>query len=130
MMPKPETGARTVALTPQAHGGALRIGTPGFHGIPKGPWRSMKRDAVALLREATPEAVQTLIEKMRSTDERVSTVAAEQILNRSLGRPGEMPQGDEDTGGMPDMAHLTAGERLELANALDVVMRLTGRGPA
>ena len=67
---------------------------------------------------------------MRSDDERVSTVACEQILNRSLGRPSDMPQGDEDVGGMPDMAHLTSAERLELASALDVIMRLTGRGPA
>ena len=126
-MPKPESGTRTMVLTPQAHGGALHIGRPG---VVRGPWKSVRREAMALLREATPEAVQTLIQKMRSEDERVSTVACEQILNRSLGRPSEMPQGDEDTGGMPDMAHLTAGERLELAGALDIIMRLTGRGPA
>lgn len=116
-----------MVLTPQVHGGALRIGSPG---IARGPWKSVRREAMALIRAAVPEAIDTLIARMRSDDERVSTVACEQILNRALGRPTDMPQGDEDVGGMPDMAHLTAGERLELASALDVIMRLTGRGPA
>jgi len=115
-------------LIPQSHGGALRPFGPGNGAAAaRAPWRATRRAALDLIREAVPEAVATLVRNMHSPDERVATVAAEQILNRALGRPGYHPQGDSDTAEVLDLSHLSAGERQEIADALDTIARVTGR---
>ena len=79
-----------------------------------------------LLRDAVPDAIKMLVRGLTSTDERVQTVSAEQILNRALGKPGPFAQGDSDGPSTVDLSHLTEAERDELAAALAIIARLTG----
>ena len=111
-------------LIPQSHGGALRPFAPGNGAAAaRAPWRATRRAALDLI----CEAVATLLRNMRSPDNRMATVAAEQILNRALGRPGYHRQGDSDPAEVLDLSHLSAGERQEIADALDTIARVTGR---
>ena len=115
-------------LIPQPHGGALRPFGPGHgHTSARAPWRSTRKAAMALMHDATPQAVQVLVDALGSPDERVRVVASEQVLNRVLGKPGPGPQGDADAPNYVDLTLLTEAERTELAAALDVIARLTGR---
>ena len=115
-------------LIPQPHGGALRPFGPGHgHTSARAPWRSTRKAAMALMHDATPQAVQVLVDALGSPDERVRVVASEQVLNRMLGKPGPFPQGDADAPNVVDLTLLTEAERTELAAALDVIARLTGR---
>ena len=113
----------------QAHGGALKPFGPGNGAsAARAPWRSTRRGVMETLRDATPAAVAALVRGLTSTDERVRIVSAEQLLNRVLGKPGALAQGDDaDRPNVVDLTHLTAAEQEELAAALDVIARLTGR---
>ena len=93
------TKPSTPADTPPApryrvpsHGhGRLRVLQPGETANPAG--RSGRfAEVQRLAREASPAAMQTLIEIMRDADEetRARIVAIEGILNRAFGRPREM----------------------------------------
>ena len=115
-------------LIPQPHGGALRPFGPGHgHTSARAPWRSTRRTAMELLRDATPAAIQVLVNALGSPDERVRVVASEQVLNRALGKPGPYSQAsDADGPNIVNLAHLTAAERDELAAAMAVITRLTG----
>ena len=113
----------------QAHGGALKPFGPG-NGASAGrtPWRSTRKVAMELLRDAVPEAIEVLVRGLSSSDERVAIVSAEQVLNRVLGKPGALAQGDDADGpNFVDLTLLTEAERTELAAALDTIARLTGR---
>ena len=116
-------------LIPQPHGGALRPFGPGHgHTSARAPWRSTRKAAMELLRDATPAAIQVLVRGLSSSDERVAIVSAEQLLNRVLGKPGALAQGDDEGGPtFVDLTRLTEAERDELAAALDTIARLTGR---
>ena len=116
-------------LIPQPHGGALRPFGPGHgHTSARAPWRSTRKAAMALMHDATPQAVQVLVDALGSPDERVRVVASEQVLNRVLGKPGLLSQAhDADGPNYVDLTLLTEAERTELANALDTIARLTGR---
>ena len=75
-----------------SHGhGRLRVLQPGETANPSGHG-GRYHEVVKLAREASPEAMQTLIEIMRDADEetRARIVAIEGILNRAFGRPREM----------------------------------------
>ena len=114
-------------LIRQPHGGALRAFTMGNGAsAARAPWRSTRKVAMELMRDAVPEAVAVLVCGLSSSDERVAAVSAEQLLNRALGRPGPLAQGDADKPGIVSLAHLTEAERDELAAALAVIARLTG----
>ena len=116
-------------LIPQPHGGALRPFGPGNGAsAARAPWRSTRKGVMETLRDATPAAVAALVRGLTSTDERVRIVSAEQLLNRVLGKPGLYSQAhDEDRPGVVDLTHLTETEREELAAALAIIARLTGR---
>lgn len=114
-------------LVPQAHGGALRPFPKGNGAAAGTPWRATRRAALDLLREATPEAVRTLVQHIRSPDARVSLAACVCILDRTMGRPGGAAWADDADTGSVNLSHLTAVERTELATALATVTRLTGR---
>jgi len=58
---------------------------PGQGGNPSGQ-SGLYGEAIALARQAAPEAVQRLIELMRSDDERCAAVACNSILDRAFGR--------------------------------------------
>jgi hypothetical protein len=55
-------------------------------------------EAIALARQAAPEAVCRLIQLMRGDDERVAAVAANSILDRAFGRvrPAEDPPSERE----------------------------------
>lgn len=112
----------------QPHGGALRPFTMGNGAsAARSPWKSTRKVAMELLRDAVPQAIAVLVNGLSSADERVAAVSAEQVLNRVLGRPGLYSQvNDADGPGVVSLAYLTATERDELAGALGVVARLTG----
>ena len=116
-------------LIPQPHGGALRPFGPGHgHSSARAPWRSTRKTALELLRDATPAAIKALVDALGSPDERVRVVASEQVLNRMLGKPGLLSQAnDADAPNFVDLTLLTEAERTELAAALDTIARLTGR---
>ena len=114
-------------LIPQPHGGALRPFGPGHgHTSARAPWRSTRKTAFELLRDATPAAIKALVDALGSPDERVRVVASEQVLNRVLGKPGAFAQGDADKPGVVNLANLTEAERDELSVALATIARLTG----
>lgn len=79
-----------------SHGhGRLRVLQPGETANPSG--RSGRfAEVQRLAREASPEAMQTLIEIMRDRSEetRARIVAIEGILNRAFGKVREMPEGE------------------------------------
>lgn len=112
-------------LVPQAHGGALRPFGPG-NGASAGnaPWRSTRKTALDLIRDAVPDAIKVLVNALGSPDERVRVVASEQLLNRALGRPSLFAQ-VENRPTVVDLSHLTEAERDELAAALATIARLT-----
>jgi hypothetical protein len=117
--------ARAPALVPQKHGGALMPAwLPGRKGGNGSGWKSTRKAALALLHEATPDAALRLLELARSEDERVAAVAITQIMDRTLGRPSEIPQGADDGDRSLDLTRLTMAERAELLGALATVRRL------
>jgi hypothetical protein len=105
------------ALIPQPHGGALR--KPWDRNASKGAslratsLRATRREAMALLAEATPKAIERLTMGLDSPDERVGIISAEQVLNRVLGRPSDTPQGD-DVRDVHDLSGLTSEQRAEV----------------
>ena len=98
-----DTKPSTPADTPPApryrvpsHGhGRLRVLQPGETANPSGRAGRFV-EVQRLAREASPEAMQTLIGIMRDRSEetRARIVASEGILNRAFGRPREMPEGE------------------------------------
>jgi hypothetical protein len=75
---------------------------PGQSGNPGGH-SGLYGEAIALARQAAPEAVSRLIELMRSDDERVAAVAANSILDRAFGRPRpaeDAPSEQDEIAGM------------------------------
>lgn len=115
-------------LIRQPHGGALRPFTMGNGAnAARSPWKSTRKFAMELLRDAVPQAIAVLVNGLSSADERVAAVSAEQVLNRVLGRPGLYSQvNDADGPDTVDLSHLTEAERDELAAALAIIARLTG----
>ena len=117
-----------IDLIPQPHGGALRPFTSGTGSAARRtPMRAVRREALSLLADGTPEASQRLLDLMRSEDERVAAVACAQVLDRVLGKPNDAPQAQDEAGGVMDLSPLTADERVELGAALATISRLTGR---
>jgi hypothetical protein len=55
-------------------------------------------------REGTPEAARRMVELMRSTDERISLVAADKVIERAFGKPREAIPDDRPR---PDLSKLT-----------------------
>ena len=95
-------------LVPQPHGGALRPITPTAARLIQYKTRSLRairREMRILLAEKTPKAAQTVIELMDDEDSRVRLVAAQEVLNRTLGRAGDMV--GEDEGSRFDLSKLT-----------------------
>ena len=116
------------SLIPQPHGGALRPFTSGTGAAARRtPMRAVRKEALSLLADGTPEASRRLLVLMRSEDERVAAVACAQVLDRVLGKPGDAPQAQDEAGGAIDLSHLTEAERIELGSALAAIARLTGR---
>lgn len=109
-------------LVPQPHGGALARYQPGH--VSTGGFRKVRRDALAILREGTVEASRRLLELTRSSDERVAIMALVQVLDRTMGKPSDMPQGADSDGGPLDLSLLDAGEREELLIHLAGIRRL------
>ncbi len=79
-----------------SHGhGRLRVLQPGETANPSGHG-GRYHEVVKLAREASPEAMQTLIEIMRDADEetRARIVAIQEVLSRAFGKVREMTPGD------------------------------------
>lgn len=78
-----------------------------------------------LMRFSAPIARKMMRIAMECDDPRVSIAAAEGVLNRILGKAGELAQMNDDTGvanGMEfDMRRLTPGERSELGAHMDAI---------
>ena len=113
-------------LIPQPHGGALRPMYPARGGT---SFKAAKKAVLAEINSMTPEASVRLRQLVASDDDRVAMVAVKEVLDRTLGKPTDMPQGEDDGHGMVDLSALTPGERAELSGALATIRRLTGRGP-
>ena len=62
---------------------------PGQSGNPSGNKGSTYGEVVRTARKYAPEAIQRLVELMRSTDERVAFVATQAILDRAYGKSPE-----------------------------------------
>ena len=116
---------------PGGRGGTLRPWQPGQSGNPEG-MNQARREAHRLAKQAAPEAIAVLIERMSdpAEDSRVRTVAANAVLDRALGKPKEAPPEDNSDKHDIDLSHLTVAELDELQAALATVRRLTGRGLA
>lgn len=113
-------------LIPQPHGGAIAPFPPGH--ASKGGFRRHRRAALALLHEGTPAAARKLMEMVDSEDPRVAIMAAIQVLDRTLGKPSDVPQAEGAGGGGALMlARLAPAERAELAAALATVARLRAK---
>src|SRR5690242_4475522 len=63
---------------------------PGQSGNPGGRTVEYK-ECVRMAKEASPRAMQRLIELMESPDERVAIMAADKIMERAWGKPKEQP---------------------------------------
>lgn len=115
---------------PGGRGGTLRPWQPGQSGNPEG-MNKARREAYRLAKQAAPEAMAVLIERMAdpAEDSRVRTVAANAVLDRALGKPKETPPEDDDKQDV-DLLHLSNAEVAELHAALETVRRLTGHGLA
>src|SRR5690242_14257348 len=66
---------------------------PGKSGNPGGRTIEYK-ECVRMAKEASPRAMQRLIELMESSDERVAIMAADKIMERAWGKPKEQPHAD------------------------------------
>jgi hypothetical protein len=118
-----------VSLIRQPHGGAIRPPwTKSTAGAAGGTsWKVARRQALELLHQATPAASARLVQLAESEDERVAAIATKELLDRTLGKPAETPQGDDGTGRTLDLARLSVSEREELLLALATVRRLRDR---
>ncbi len=116
---------------PGGRGGTLRPWQPGQSGNPEG-MNKARREAHRLAKQAAPEAMAVLIERMAdpTEDSRVRTVAANAVLDRALGKARETPPDDDADKDDVDLSHLSNDEIAKLRAALDTVHRLTGRGLA
>jgi hypothetical protein len=94
---------------------------------PPSSWRQVRRDVLAALKDATPIAMQKLVVLMSDKDSRVAMVAVKEMLDRSLGKPGDIAQIKADDVAQMDLTHLTPPELGELQLALATVRRLTDR---
>jgi hypothetical protein len=110
------------ALIPQPHGGAIAPFPPGHSSL--GGFKRPQREALALLHEGTPVAAQRLLALVNSDDERVAVMAAIQVLDRTLGKPTDMPQQAGGGAGSLDVSVLDADEREELLIHLAGIQRL------
>ena len=72
---------------------------PGQSGNPGGRTAELA-EVQALARQASPEAMQNIIDKMSSKDERVSLLAADKVLERAWGKPKEQQGDTGPTAGM------------------------------
>jgi hypothetical protein len=111
-------------LIPQPHGGALAPYPPR---VSMGGFKKARREALALLHEGTAEASARLLDMVRSDDERVAVIASVQVLDRTLGKPSDMPQGDDGSGGALDMSRLTAADREALMHHLAEIKRIRAK---
>ena len=119
--------ATRARIMPGANGGTLMRGRPPNN---RTSFAATKKIVWEMLVAAVPEAITRLVQMLRSDDERVAAVAAAQILDRVLGKPSDQPQGQDDAAQSFDLSHLTPDQHIELAAALDTVVRLTGLGNA
>ena len=103
------TDASAPAVIPSHGNGALRPWQPGQSGNPGGRSPAML-EALRLAREATPEAMRTLLAIMR--DE-----CAGHGLDRGLGKVKEGQPPDSGRK-LLDLSHLSAEQRAELAAAM------------
>jgi len=92
-----------------------------------GSWRAIRIGALARLASFTEAAAdETARLALESPDDRVRTVNLQEILNRTLGKPSETPQGTDDT---PESSikvrFLTADERAEMMAAYCTMQRLS-----
>jgi hypothetical protein len=118
--------ARVPELIPQAHGGALMPAWP--KGNAAGGWRRAKRLALAAMKDGTEDGVRKLMELVRSDDDRVAMVAVKELLDRTLGKPTDLPQVNDDALPPIDLSALSDEDRGELAAAMAVIRRLTNVG--
>ncbi len=116
------------ALIPQPHGGAICAPWTSGTGAAarRSSVRAARKESLGLLAAATPEATERLIALMRSDDERVATIAAQEIMNRVHGRIGEPPPEAADAGGESRFSPrlLSGEERVRLADALATIAEL------
>jgi hypothetical protein len=93
---------------------------------PKQNVRDIKRQALAILAQGTPEASQCLLELLKCDDPYAAASAASQVLDRVLGRPSEVSQISNDEAVRPSSApleYLTADERTEMNDLICAVQR-------
>lgn len=95
-------------LVPQPHGGALLRSGPAAN---RSSIRAIRKRGLALLAEGSEQAARVLVAALDSPDERVRVIAAQQIMDRVHGRPGERPQGDDqEEAGEIDLSDLSHEE--------------------
>ena len=109
-------------LIPQPHGGRIGPRFPPANG--GSSFKAAKKRALQLLGTYTEDAVEGLKAMMGSEDPRVALMATIQVLDRTLGKPGEYSQTGEETGGIINVSRLTPEQQDELAGALATVRRL------
>jgi hypothetical protein len=90
-------------------------GAPGRIGKP-----SRYTETLQIAREASPEAMRVLVERLRDSDGRVAVVAAERLLERAWGKVREMKP-EEQQKARIDLSRLTNAE-------LGVLLRLVESG--
>lgn len=82
---------------------------PGSNNNPKGRPRALSEDVKKALDVLSMEAVAVIQRTLRSDDEKLALAAAQEILNRSLGKPTVQLDIKADS---PAVAHLTAVTQL------------------
>ena len=105
------------------------IWRPGQSGNPAGN-SGLYGEAVSLARQAAPAAIRRLIELMASSDERVSAVAANAVLDRAFGKPREYDPKTEDARPQPtfDPRRYSAEQLDQIERALRIVVQVQGAG--
>jgi len=114
-------------LIPQPHGGALRPGKPSVN---RGGFKRTKREALQLLQDGTPDAARRLVELTLSKDDRVAVVAITQLMDRTIGKASETPQGDAEESAQIDLSVLPPHRLREMSEALAVVRAIRAEAAA
>jgi hypothetical protein len=120
--------AHAPELIPQAHGGALMPAWPKSTSGNAVGWRRAKALAFNAMKDGTEDGVRKLMELVRSDDDRVAMVAVKELLDRTLGKPTDLPQVNDDALPPIDLSALSDEDRGELAAAMAVIRRLTNIG--
>jgi hypothetical protein len=111
-----------------SNGGWLKPFQPGQTGNPSGRSKRFYEVQVAA-REASPQALQKLVELMASDDERVAIIAANSVLDRAFGKPKEQKT-DDNQQVRPNLSALAPDMLAQLRSIMSVLAGQADAAPS